>query len=146
LYVFAGKIKFKAKTLLILKGLLKNQKQTNLFGPNLIQIINPNEELVVLAGQIDWNYFDKEFSPLYSTTVRPAAPIRVMVSLLLLKHLCNYGDETVIAAWVQNPYYQFFSGMVSLITKSVPPICTKSVPLYQNYAMLLKWVKKSLMR
>ncbi len=36
--------------------------------------------------------------------------------------------------------------LVSLITKSVPPICTKSVPLYQNYAMLLKWVKKSLMR
>lgn len=111
MYIFAGKIKFRAKTLQIMKGLLKDQKQTNLFAPNLIQIINPNEELVILAGQIDWNYFDKEFSPLYSTTGRPAAPIRVMVSLLLLKHLYNYGDETVIAAWVQNPYYQYFSGM-----------------------------------
>ncbi len=96
-----------------MKGHLRDQKQTNLFTPNLIQMINPEEELAVLAGQIDWNYFDKEFSSLYSTTGRPAAPIRVMVSLLLLKHLYHHGDETVIAAWVQNPYYQYFSGMDS---------------------------------
>src|SRR5574338_583973 len=28
-----------------------------------------------------------------------------------LKQLFNQGDETVVAAWVQNPYWQYFCGM-----------------------------------
>jgi hypothetical protein len=35
-----------------MKGHL-NQRQVNLFVPNLIQIVNPNHELVVLANEID---------------------------------------------------------------------------------------------
>jgi len=34
-----------------------------------------------------------------------------MVGLLLLKQMFNQGDETVVAAWVQNPYWQYFCGM-----------------------------------
>jgi IS5 family transposase len=33
-----------------------------------------------------------------------------MVSLLLLKQMYNLGDETVLESWVQNPYWQYFSG------------------------------------
>ena len=33
-----------------------------------------------------------------------------MVSLLILKQLHNLSDESVVARWVENPYYQFFSG------------------------------------
>jgi len=33
-----------------------------------------------------------------------------MVSLLILKQIYNLGDETVIERWVQNPYWQYFSG------------------------------------
>ena len=33
-----------------------------------------------------------------------------MVSLLILKQLKGLGDETVIKEWVQNPYFQYFSG------------------------------------
>lgn len=49
-------------------------------------------------------------SPLYADFGRPAKPIRLMVGLNLLKHMFNLGDETVIKAWVENPYYQFFTG------------------------------------
>jgi IS5 family transposase len=31
--------------------------------------------------------------------------------LLLLKQMFNQGDETVVAGWVQNPYWQYFCGM-----------------------------------
>lgn len=33
-----------------------------------------------------------------------------MVSLLMLKLMFDMGDETVVGAWVQNPYWQFLSG------------------------------------
>jgi len=34
-----------------------------------------------------------------------------MVGLLRRKAMFNQGDETVVAAWVQNPYWQYFCGM-----------------------------------
>jgi len=42
-------------------------------------------ELVLLSERIDWNYFEKEFAPLYSKRGQPAEPIRLMVGCLLLK-------------------------------------------------------------
>ena len=35
-----------------------------------------------------------------------------MVGCLLLKHLCNLGDETLEKAWIMNPYMQHFCGRV----------------------------------
>lgn len=40
----------------------------------------------------------------------PAKPIRRMVGLLILKHLRNLSDESVVEQWVENIYYQFFCG------------------------------------
>lgn len=35
-----------------------------------------------------------------------------MVALLILKQVYDLGDETVMAEWVSNPYYQYFCGEV----------------------------------
>ncbi|MEZ4687528.1 MAG: IS5 family transposase [Bacteroidia bacterium] len=48
---------------------------------------------------------------MYSSTGRPAHPVRLMVGLLILKQLEDLGDETVVEKWVENPYYQYFCGM-----------------------------------
>ena len=93
-----------------MKGTNKNQSQLNIFRPILNQIINPSEPLVLLADRIPWSEFEKEFKDLYSNTGRPAKAVRLMVSLLILKQLNNLGDETVIEVWIQNPYFQYFSG------------------------------------
>ena len=87
-----------------------NQNQKNLFLPLLKEFIDMNHELVLLSDTIDWNYFEKEFSPLYSNTGQPAMPIRLMVGCLLLKRLYNYGDETLPHVWIMNPYMQYFCG------------------------------------
>jgi IS5 family transposase len=71
---------------------------------------NPKNPLWQLAEKIDWTEIEAELSPLYSGFGRPAKPIRLMVGLNLLKHMFNLGDETVIKAWVENPYYQYFTG------------------------------------
>jgi len=93
-----------------MKGNLPNQGQKNMFRPVLRDIINPRHELAILAHQINWDTFEKSFSKLYSHTGQPGVPIRTMVGLLLLKRIYNLGDETVMAQWLQNPYFQYFCG------------------------------------
>lgn len=88
------------------------EKKPELFRPMLVDFIDHEHELVLLSEKIDWNYFEKEFSPLYSKVGNPSHPIRFMVGCLLLKHLYNLGDETMEKAWIMNPYMQHFCGRV----------------------------------
>jgi IS5 family transposase len=46
-----------------------------------------------------------------SAAGRPRLPIRLMVSLLYLKHAFNESDESVVQRWSENVVWQFFSGM-----------------------------------
>lgn len=94
-----------------MKGTLPEQSQRELFHPILCDIIDPKHELALLANKIDWDYFEKTFSPLYSNVGKPAAPIRLMVGCLLLKQMENLGDETLAQQWVRYPYMQYFCGM-----------------------------------
>ena len=66
--------------------------------------------LYILANEMKWNIFEKAFADLYSEEGRPAKPIRLMVSLLMLKHIRNISDESVVEQWSENCYYQYFSG------------------------------------
>lgn len=93
-------------------GKSPNEKQKHLFLPNLTDFINLQHELCVLAEKIDWTEFETDLAPLYSTVGSPAKPVRLMVGLLILKQIYNLGDETVMAQWVSNPYYQYFCGEV----------------------------------
>ena len=79
--------------------------------PSLAEQCDPRQKLVKLAKAIPWQTFEEAFADRYSETGRPAKPVRLMVGLLLLKHLENLSDEIVFERWVQNPYYQLFCGM-----------------------------------
>lgn len=92
-------------------GKTKTSTQKNLFKPHLVDFINTEHELVLLASKIDWNYFEESFSEFYSHTGRPSMPIRFMVGCLLLKRIYNLGDETLAKSWVRDPYMQYFCGM-----------------------------------
>jgi IS5 family transposase len=46
-----------------------------------------------------------------SNAGRPKLPIRLMVSLLYLKHSFNLSDEELVVRWSENVLWQFFSGM-----------------------------------
>jgi transposase, IS5 family len=46
-----------------------------------------------------------------SNAGRPKLPIRLMASLIFLKHSFNLSDEEVAARWSENVLWQFFSGM-----------------------------------
>lgn len=66
--------------------------------------------LYILANKIDWKVFEEAFKKHYSDEGRPAKPIRLMVALLMLKHIRNLSDESVVEQWMENVYYQYFSG------------------------------------
>jgi IS5 family transposase len=84
--------------------------QQSFLMPTLREQLDPRHPLRVLAERIPWSTFEESFAELYSDLGAPAKPVRLMVSLLLLKQMFNLGDETVVARWVENPYWQFFSG------------------------------------
>ena len=81
-------------------------------------MLDPKHPLFKLANIVDWNMFEESFAPLYcKDNGRKAKPIRLMVGLIILKHLRNVSDETVVAQFTENAYYQYFCGMESFTTK-----------------------------
>ena len=88
------------------------EKQSHLLYQDLLEQLNPEHPLLALAKKLPWEMFEKEFAQFYASVGRPAKPVRLMVGLLLLKQIENLSDERVVEAWVQNPYYQAFCGMV----------------------------------
>lgn len=91
-------------------GKSPDRTQKDLFQPLLSEFINLKHELVLLAEKINWKELEDEFSPHYSSTGTPSIPIRTMCGLLILKQLHNLGDETIMEAWVRDPYMQYFCG------------------------------------
>ena len=79
-------------------------------------MLNQSHPLYKPANKIVWSKFDTSFAPLYcQNNGRPAKPIRLMCGLLILKHLRNLSDESVVEQWSENAYYQYFCGMQEFI-------------------------------
>jgi IS5 family transposase len=86
--------------------------QRELFQIDLEQLIDLQHPLAVLAQRIDWGQFDLQLGSSYHPTQgAPGTPTRLMVALHFLKYRTDLSDEDVVAAWVENPYWQYFSGM-----------------------------------
>jgi transposase, IS5 family len=87
-----------------------DKQQLHLLKQHLENLINPDHPLCRLAKSIPWDDLEKHFEKHYHYTGRPSKPIRLMISLLVLKQLHDLSDETIVERWVENPYFQYFSG------------------------------------
>ncbi len=86
-------------------------EQDDLLRPRLVNMIDARHELVKLAALIDWQVFEREWTGLFpSHKGRPATEPRLVAGLQYLKHAYRLSDEAVVARWVENPYYQHFTG------------------------------------
>lgn len=93
----------------------KTDSQQSLFF-SFSDTLNQKHPLFILANRVDWSIFEKAFTPLYCpNNGRPAKPIRLMVGLLMLKHIRNISDESVVEQWSENIYYQYFCGETSFV-------------------------------
>ncbi|RBB62858.1 transposase, partial [Xanthomonas oryzae] len=80
---------------------------------NQIDLRHP---LVQLSHRLPWSALEQALSPQLPATTgtggRPALPVRLIAGLLYLKHAYDLSDEAVCARWLENPYWQFFTGEV----------------------------------
>jgi len=87
-----------------------DQPQRELFQVDLEQLIDMNHPLVRLGLCIDWASFEQALGSTYHPTLgAPGISTRLMVALHYLKYQHDLSDEDVVAAWVENPYWQHFS-------------------------------------
>ena len=94
-----------------------NTHQVSMFW-DLASMLNPTHPMYKLANLINWETFERSFAPLYcKDNGRMAKPIRLMVGLIVLKHIRNVSE---------NAYYQYFCGMESF-TISKPCVPTELV-------------------
>lgn len=95
-------------------------KQRDLFRTELEEIIDMNHSLVKLSRAVDWGRMEELFGATYcQNNGRPGVSTRLMVSLSYLKYAFNLSDEAVVDGWVENPYWQYLSGM-KYFTHSAP--------------------------
>lgn len=88
-----------------------NSTQLSFLQPGLKEQLSTKHPLYILADQINWQLFEESFKKHYREDFgRPAKPIRLMVALIMLKHIRNLSDESVVEQWSENGYYQYFSG------------------------------------
>lgn len=88
-------------------------EQGRLFNPFLKDMIDPRHPMVRLADSIDWGNFEEALAPSFCDgNGRPSIPVRMMVGMHYLKHMADMSDEEVLAGWLENPYWQYFTGGV----------------------------------
>ena len=88
-----------------------NHRQGRLFEQRLSELLNPHNELALLASYIKWSALEKEFAPFFDKEDgKPAKPVRLITGIMILQHMYKLSDKAVIARWVENPYWQLFCG------------------------------------
>ncbi len=88
------------------------QPQREMFQIELERLIDMSHPLVRLGGKMDWSSFEQTLGGTYHPTHgAPGISTRLMVALHYLKFQHDLSDEDVVAVWVENPYWQHFSGM-----------------------------------
>jgi len=108
-------------------GKSSDSHQQNLFGTDLLLQLDPDDPLLRLASAIPWHEFEQSFSKFYDQQFGARSkPIRLMVGLLILKHLENLSDESLVLQWKRNAYYQAFCGMTEF-QQAVPCHATELV-------------------
>ena len=88
----------------------------DLFRSRLENQIDLRHPLAQLAGRMPWAELEDALAPTLPPDPerggRPSLPVRLMAGLLYLKHAYDLSDEEVCVRWLENPYWQFFTGEV----------------------------------
>jgi len=95
----------------LMKPRAKMEPNSDLFREELVQMINPDHPLCVLAEHINWSLAQEIVMGWFeSSDGRPAKPTRLIAGLFFLKQMFNVSDDNLPGRWVENPYWQYFCG------------------------------------
>lgn len=109
----------------------RGPEQDDLLCARLTDIIDMRHALVKLAGLIDWEWFEREWAGFFpARDGRPATHPRLVAGLMYLQHVHKLSDEAVVARWVENPYFQHFTG--ETFFQHRPPIHPSSLSRWRD--------------
>jgi hypothetical protein len=107
--------------------------EQDFFRQPLREQINLKHPLVRLTELINWDRRGVLMSESFvSGKGRPASSPRLIAGLLYLQHAFDLSDEEVVWQWVENPYWQVFTGETYLQTE--PPIDPSSLTRWRKRA------------
>ena len=87
--------------------MIKNSISLPSMYSTLGDMLNNRHSIYQLADKINWKLFEESFSEFYSKKGRPCKPIRLMCGLLILKHLRNISDTSVVEQWSSSTEKEF---------------------------------------
>ena len=86
--------------------------------PRLDEQLKMSHPLIRLASLMNWEEIERSFGARFaSSRGRPALSPRLVAGLLYLQHANDASDESVVATWLENPYWQYFCGETHLQTE-----------------------------
>lgn len=95
--------------------------------------LNPNHELLILAGKIDWERLSEALEPHYSKIGRHGKPVRLMAGIHILKHMHNMSDEDVVRRLTGDVYWMAFCGIDEPFTsEDWQPLNPTSMTKFRN--------------
>ena len=89
--------------------------------------LDPDNRWMKIADLIPWDDIETRYSTHFSDKGRPASDCRLVIGLLLLKHMTRFGDEAIIAFASESPYMQFFCGFDQFVTNEAKDGEKKSI-------------------
>ena len=93
--------------------------------------VDLDHPLVVLADIIQWDAIERIVPvPAGPRPGRPAVRTRLIAGLLYLEYAFKLSDSEVVALWLENPYWQIFTGETHLQTE--PPIDPSSLSRWRK--------------
>jgi IS5 family transposase len=100
-------------------GPKKRATEVDFFRQPLLEQVNPKHSLVRLAQLIDWDRLSVLLGGSFASRFgRPATSPRLIAGLLYLQHTFDLSDEEVVAQWIENAYWQVFTGEIYLQIKA----------------------------
>ena len=93
------------------KSQAQSNQQGHLFQCSFTDLLDQSHPLYKLSHQINWSVFEEKMGKYFSENQgRPSLPIRLMVGLHYLKSMYKESDESVVAKFRENAYWQYFCG------------------------------------
>jgi hypothetical protein len=81
--------------------------------------LDPDNRWLRIAEMIPWDELETEYAKAFSDLGRPGTDARLLIGLMLLKHMTDESDREIVAAVLENPYMQAFCGLEQFATREV---------------------------
>jgi len=79
--------------------------------------LDPDNRWLKIIQLLPWDDIECSYMKKFSARGRPASDCRLVIGLLLLKHMTGLSDDGIVALVTENPYMQVFCGFDQFVTK-----------------------------